>query len=122
MVTECKKYEIYRRHDLIGEFIESYDDLKGLQTSITLKEVPLVPLSLKLLAAGNQLDHKSTMQWIENRVIPKTQDGCMEKLNKIGIYEYDAYTIFKHFNGFNTKDRTWVKFKPLNPDVEKYLF
>lgn len=106
-----KRYVLYNRDVPIGMFIEDYTNrVMRLRMEIDLT-IPknLMPLSFPpIMDENGVIDHKGVEFWLSFRVMPPTQQGADEVLEKLGLSEYSALSIFHVLKGRTRRDDMYI--------------
>lgn len=72
------------------------------------KSIPLAELhpSFRLYAQNGfyVFEHEQALNWVKRRVFEPEYEGIKLVLDNVGIDHYDAWEIFKKYNGRCTKD------------------
>lgn len=112
MNKELNFYDIMWKDIVIGTLREEWGDF-GQELSIKLdpSKEQYYPMDFEYLHENYRFDDQGVMDWIEDRIIPRTQDGVEEVLEDLGLSEYIQWDIFVHNNGMSFEDDVWVKFK-----------
>ena len=106
-------YNIKTMDVTIGKLIETWGNFgQELRIELDPTKEKYYPLDFKLLHNNYCFDDKEVMEWIKDRITPRTQDGIEEKLKEMGMSEYVPWDIFRYAKGMCFEDDTWVQFEP----------
>jgi len=100
--TEC--YKIYEKGEHIGFFKVAYT-VEGRFLS-----VDLIKESESFMFLPKHIEHKQVMDWISDRIVPKTRIGIEDNLRQMGLSEYDELSILKYTSARHTSDSCRINF------------
>lgn len=107
--------EVFYENELICEI-----DVNFVTDEVKFKNyidiVPLLPFGVREKATVQDF-----MDFVADRVFPRTRYNCDELLEKMGLQVYDEIEVLRFNHGLCTDDNIWVRFKGEEIDYEKEI-